>query len=328
MGTNVFGLVIGTVNHHGEVQWIHRADLEVGLASEGFGNLNEEVQRRARNALLQHLQTAILHDITAFYGFGTAALRQWEQASEWLQQTAAGLQETTGSQRQIPCKLIVVTGEQEAEWIRFGLQETGLLKEGPVLVNDIGGGSVELVLCHGSDIHLCLSLPLGMRKLLQQFPIDKPISESNNLLHNPSGKFYRQAYLECYEYLLNQFRSALSQAPLSVQPLRILGTAGPYRTIDQWVRAYTHASDDSEILISRAMCEAFGDAATLSLPEPYPPLHPLSTDAVIHAAALMLALSDAAGSLPIQTTELSMREGALLALFAQRSGINPGAEQK
>jgi len=328
MGTNVFGLLIGTVSPGGAARWIHRADIEVGLASEGFGTLNEAGTRRATLALQQHLQTALAHNVTAFYGFGTAALRQWVHASEWLQQTAAGLQAATASQQQIPCNLTVITGEQEAEWIRFGLHETGLLKDGPVLVNDIGGGSVELVLCHGSQTHLSLSLPLGMRKLLQQFPVDLPTEYINDSPSHPLGKSYRQTYNKCYNYLLEQFTRALSNTLRTVQPLRILGTAGPYSTLDQWVRAYTCAENDSEILISRAMCAAFGDAATLSLSEPYPPLHPLKTDAVIHAAALMLALSDAAGGLPIRITELSMREGALLALFARPSPVNPGAAQK
>jgi exopolyphosphatase/guanosine-5'-triphosphate,3'-diphosphate pyrophosphatase len=327
MGTNVFGLIIGTVNPNGQVHWIHRAEIEAGLALEGFGTLNEAAQKRATNALHQHFQTAVANDVAAFYGFGTAALRQWSEASVWLRQTASGLLAAFPSEQQIPCQLTIVTGEQEAEWIRFGLQETGLLEGGPVLVNDIGGGSVELVLCHGRLTYLSLSLPLGMRKLLQQFPADKPTEDCQNYSRNSLRKFYRQAYLKCYEYLLVQFKRALSETLRTVQPLRILGTAGPYSTLDQWVRAYTLTENDSQILISRAMCAAFGNAATLNLTEPYPPMHPLKTDAVIHAAALMLALSDAAGGLPICTTELSMREGALLALFHHRTFISPWVER-
>lgn len=328
MGTNVFGLVIGTVNPNGEASWFHRTEIEVSLASEGFGSLNEATQRRATNALHQHLQTAIAYDAAAFYGFGTAALRQWDYATVWLNQTAADLQATMASPLQIPCYLSVVTGEQEAEWIRFGLQQTGLLDDGPVLVHDIGGGSVELVLCHGHLTYLSRSLPLGMRKLLRQFPTYNSSEYPGNLPNSPLEKFYRQAYVKCYEFLLNQFQEELSETLLTVQPLRILGTAGPYSTLDQWVRAYTLAQKETKMLITRTMCAAFGDAATLSLPEPYPPLHPLSTDAIIHAAAMMLALSDATGGLPICTTELSMREGALLALILERNSVIPWAEQR
>ncbi|MFM8685943.1 MAG: hypothetical protein ACKODJ_05255 [Bacteroidota bacterium] len=87
--------------------------------------------------------------------------------------------------------------------------------------------------------------------------------------------------------------------------------------MEQWTRAYHFEKNQTSALISRDQCAAFGDAATMRLQGIYPPLHPLPTDAVVHASALMLALSDACGGIPIQTTELSMREGALLALFHQ-----------
>ena len=316
MGTNVFGLAVGTLNSNDSPHWIHRAELEVGLASEGFGILTEAGQKRAETALQHHLQIALDHGATAFYGFGTAALRQWSQAPEWLHRTALTLHNNIPLQQQIPINLAVISGTQEAEWIRYGLQQSGLLENGPVIINDIGGGSVELVLCHGDRTYLALSLPLGMRKLLHQFPIRKPQSHSEDS-QNPPAKsaFYQKAFQECYDFLIREFKGHLGETLAQIQPLRILGTAGPYCTLEQWVRSYLSANHASLTLISRDICAAFGDAATLRLQGKYPPLHPLSTDAVVHASALMLALSDACGGLPIQTTDLSMREGALLALF-------------
>ncbi|MFM7747179.1 MAG: hypothetical protein ACKO7X_04590, partial [Bacteroidota bacterium] len=128
---------------------------------------------------------------------------------------------------------------------------------------------------------------------------------------------YQDAFQQCYNFLLQEFQEHLGQALSQTQALRILGTAGPYRTLEQWTRAYLFDKKRSSALISRDQCAAFGDAATMRLQGIYPPLHPLRTDAVVHASALMLALSDACGGIPIQTTELSMREGALLALFQQ-----------
>jgi len=326
MGTNVFGLVIGTESANRHAQWIHRSEIEVGLASEGFGTLNEAGRKRAENALQQHLQRALHYEVTAFYGFGTSALRLWAQAPEWMNRTAHALQQSIPINQQIPIKFSVISGSQEAEWIRLGLQQSGLLENGPVLINDIGGGSVELVLCHGPRTYLALSLPLGMRKLLQQFPIHKTLIHSKdpqNLSINETC--YQEAFQQCYNFLLREFKEQLGETLAQIQPNRILGTAGPYSTLEQWTRAYLSDNNESEPLISRALCAAFGDAATLRLVGTYPPLRPLSTDAVVHASALMLALSDATGGLPIQTTELSMREGALLAQFHNPYTFTPWA---
>jgi exopolyphosphatase/pppGpp-phosphohydrolase len=318
MGTNVFGLAVGTLSQTGSPHWIHRAELEVGLASEGFGFLTEAGQKRAEAALQLHLQIALDHEATALYGFGTEALRQWDQAPEWLQRTASTLHRNIPHKRRIPIKLSVIPGDLEAEWIRYGLQQSGLLEDGPVLINDIGGGSVELVLCHGPKTYLALSLPLGMRKLLHQFPIrNMPQDPQDAPALASKAASYQVAFQQCYEFLLQEFQEHLGQALSQTQALRILGTAGPYRTLDQWNRAYHFEKNLASALISRDQCAAFGDAATMRLQGIYPPLHPLPTDAVVHASALMLALSDACGGIPIQTTELSMREGALLALFHQ-----------
>jgi len=312
MGTNVFGLVVGTVHQDGRFQWDHRSETEVGLASHGFGTLNETIQRRAETALHRHLQTAIQHQAVAFYGFGTAALRQWDGSTDWLQGVGQRLEQSMDAGQRIPCRLQVVSGEQEAEWIRYGLLQSGLLEDGPVLINDIGGGSVEIVLCHGQQTYFACSLPLGMRKLVQQFPILHPDEYPQSVAPVPH---FRATYDQCYQYLSNEFRMHLGEVLGRIQPLRILGTAGPYRTLDQWARACTQTQNDADFLIPRSLCASFGEAATLTLQGPCPPLHPLATDAVVHAAALMLALSDVTGGLPVQCTDLSMREGALMALF-------------
>ncbi|MFM8316983.1 MAG: hypothetical protein ACKOAV_01235, partial [Bacteroidota bacterium] len=105
MGTNVFGLAVGTLSKTGSPHWIHRAELEVGLASDGFGFLTEAGQKRAEVALQHHLQTALDHEATALYGFGTEALRLWNQAPEWLQRTAPTLHHNIPHQQRIPIKL-------------------------------------------------------------------------------------------------------------------------------------------------------------------------------------------------------------------------------
>jgi hypothetical protein len=98
---------------------------------------------------------------------------------------------------------------------------------------------------------------------------------------------------------------------LAHRPLHIVGTAGPYETLARWAQAYQPEAKQ----ITRSLCQAFGQAATQTLPHPHPSLHPLSTDAIVHASALMLALCDTAQGIPIVVTELSLREGALLTHF-------------
>jgi exopolyphosphatase/guanosine-5'-triphosphate,3'-diphosphate pyrophosphatase len=307
LGTNVFGLVVGTLDTDGVPQWFHRADIEVGLAKDGFGNLSPATLQRAERALQKHTNDAIEHGATVLFGYGTSALRQWPNAESWLQDCGLRLSNQEHQGRRIPCELCTISGETEAETIRYGLQACGLLDQGPVLINDIGGGSVECVLCWKDSVFLAVSLPLGMRKLLRDFPVH--INPTADPAHpqNP----YLRAFEACYTSLRAVFESELGAALMAHRPLHIVGTAGPYETLARWAQAYQPESKQ----ITRSLCQAFGQAATQTLPHPHPSLHPLSTDAIVHASALMLALCDTAQGIPFVVTDLSLREGALLTHF-------------
>ncbi len=307
LGTNVFGLVVGTLDVDGVPQWFHRADIEVGLAKDGFGNLSPATLQRAEAALQKHTNDAIDHGATALFGYGTSALRQWPNAESWLQDCSLRLSNQEHQGRRIPCELCTISGEKEAETIRYGLQACGLLDQGPVLINDIGGGSVECVLCWKDSVFLAVSLPLGMRKLLKDFPVHINPNAGPTHPQNP----YLRAFEECYAYLRAVFESELGPALLAHLPLHIIGTAGPYETLARWAQAYQPEAKQ----ITRSLCQAFGQAATQTLLHPHPSLHPLSTDAIVHASALMLALCDTAQGIPIVVTDLSLREGALLTHF-------------
>ncbi|MFZ9969265.1 MAG: hypothetical protein ACO3GL_05680 [Bacteroidia bacterium] len=307
LGTNVFGLVVGTLKPDGEPAWLHRADIEVGLAADGFGDLSPETLQRAEIALQKHTMDAIEHGATALFGYGTSALRQWPYAESWLNACSLRLSNQEYQGRRIPCELRTISGETEAETIRYGLQACGLLDQGPVLINDIGGGSVECVLCWKNSVFLSVSLSLGMRRLLRDFPILKSIDSKSSTYKNP----YLLAFEACYQYLRQRFESELGPSLRSHPPHHILGTAGPYRTLALWAQGYQPESKQ----ITRSLCQAFGQAATQTLPNPHPALHPLATDAIIHASALMLALSDTAQGIPVVVTDLSLREGALLNHF-------------
>ena len=307
LGTNVFGLVVGTLDANGVPQWFHRADIEVGLAKDGFGNLSPATLQRAEAALQKHTNDAIDHGATALFGYGTSALRQWPNAESWLQDCSLRLSNQEHRARRIPCELCTISGEKEAETIRYGLQACGLLDQGPVLINDIGGGSVECVLCWKDSVFLAVSLPLGMRKLLKDFPVHINPNAGPTHPQNP----YLRAFEECYASLRAVFESELGPALLAHRPLHIIGTAGPYETLARWAQAYQPEAKQ----ITRSLCQAFGQAATQTRPLPHPSLHPLSTDAIVHASALMLALCDTAQGIPIVVTDLSLREGALLTHF-------------
>lgn len=70
-------------------------------------------------------------------------------------------------QRKIGLRVKIISGEEEARLTWLGSQRDLELPPGPRLVVDLGGGSTELVLGEGPDLHTRVSLELGTVRLTE-----------------------------------------------------------------------------------------------------------------------------------------------------------------
>ncbi|MBC7485817.1 MAG: exopolyphosphatase, partial [Cytophagaceae bacterium] len=72
----------------------------------------------------------------------------------------------------------ILSGEQEASWIYEGVKQTGVIpSDHSSLLVDIGGGSVEFVLCNATDILWKQSFEIGGQRLMDKFQHSEPIAE-------------------------------------------------------------------------------------------------------------------------------------------------------
>jgi exopolyphosphatase/guanosine-5'-triphosphate,3'-diphosphate pyrophosphatase len=69
----------------------------------------------------------------------------------------------------------VISGEQEADWVFRGVVTDPKLARAPLLILDVGGGSTEFILCHGSTQYFRQSFRMGTVRLLENLqPADPP----------------------------------------------------------------------------------------------------------------------------------------------------------
>ena len=68
----------------------------------------------------------------------------------------------------------IISGAREAEWAFQGVAANTDLAEKPLLLLDVGGGSTEFILGHGSQKSFAHSFPLGTVRLMEQFPVSDP----------------------------------------------------------------------------------------------------------------------------------------------------------
>ena len=107
----------------------------------------------------------------------------------------------------------IISGEEEARLTWAGAPAGLCLSEGATLVIDLGGGSTELVLGEGSEVHLRTSLEVGSVRLTEAFLKGDPYSTQD------------------LSVMKNYLDTILAEVRLLPKPSNIIGVAGTVTTL-------------------------------------------------------------------------------------------------
>ncbi len=174
LGTNTFHLLIADVTGR-EIKILYRDRIYVRLAQDGIERIGAAPFQRGISALRRFREALSAYGLTDARAFGTAALRTAANAPEFLEQ----VREETGFEVE------VINGVNEARWIYEGVKHAYPITERPVLIMDIGGGSVEFILAASEEIIWSGSFPVGVAVLFRRFHRADPIAaEAVRALHD------------------------------------------------------------------------------------------------------------------------------------------------
>ena len=81
---------------------------------------------------------------------------------------------TSSIERSCGLRTEIISGEQEADWAFEGAATDPTLRESPLLLMDIGGGSGQFIVGQGSRRFFRQSVPMGTVRLLERFPVSDP----------------------------------------------------------------------------------------------------------------------------------------------------------
>ena len=207
MGTNTFHLLVAEISEKGYCI-IHREKLAVKLGMGGInrGFITEGGIQRSMLALQSFKNVIDQLQAQKIYAFGTSALRNARNADEVVHKA----KELTG------IDVNIISGDQEAEFIYLGAKSAMDLSEGVSMVMDIGGGSVEFIICNNDQIFWKESFEIGAQRLLEKFQHHDPISsEEVNALR---------------EHLKNELGS-LMNAMQTYKPSVLIGSSGTFDTL-------------------------------------------------------------------------------------------------
>lgn len=169
MGTNTFHLIIVELLED-DFRVLLREKVAVKIGENGInqGMIIEEAQKRAITTLKRFKSIIDVHSVDEVCATATSAIRNASNGKELVKQ----IEQETGFQTKI------ISGIEEANYIYFGVKKAIKIGPKPQLIMDIGGGSIEFIICTDEKALWMHSFEIGGIRLLEKFHKHDPISES------------------------------------------------------------------------------------------------------------------------------------------------------
>ncbi len=189
LGTNTFHLMIIKGQ---QVLFKESTPAKIGKGGISDGIISEEGIQRALK-ILKHFRQVIDNQGVAsenIFATGTSAIRNAGNKEVFLQRVL----DETG------IKIQVISGDEEAELICLGVKQAMRISE-ISLIMDIGGGSVEFIICKEDRIFWKQSFEIGGQRLMDKFMKSDPISMRSVQMMDD---FFREKLLPlanaCHQY--------------------------------------------------------------------------------------------------------------------------------
>jgi len=292
LGTNTFHLLIVEANGNGAFREIYRKQVYAKLGIGGVEFIIEESFQRGLDTLQSFRAALEAHHVKRVQAYGTAALRTASNGGEFVEM--AMLQ--TG----IPISLI--SGDEEARLIYRGVRLAAPLTGAePVLIMDIGGGSVEFILANETGLLWAQSFPVGVAVLYRSFHRSDPIAP--------------QEIEEVYSFLSAELKPLLDVLK-RIPTRRLIGAAGAFDVVEGMTLSEWPDEACAEIPLDRfpEILKRVVDAtlaerlATPGLPHP-------RADMIVVAFLLIDFVLRHAGIERMEVSHYSMKEGMICELM-------------
>lgn len=208
LGTNTFHiLIIETTSGHPGWRLLFKQRIFVNLAEEGIQLIGPGSWTRGHASLSEFMRLSEEFNVDQVKAVGTAALRIAANAPEFVK----SVRESLGLEVEI------ISGMREAELIAKGVSLALPDRKKPLLILDIGGGSLEFIILVGGKVAFSRSFPLGIAVLHDMFHQSEPIAQAElDALNN----FLRDNLEELYALIPN------------FEGITLVGAAGSFEVIE------------------------------------------------------------------------------------------------
>jgi len=207
LGTNTFHLLIANITGMDyEILVRERISVRIGENGINKGYITKNAQSRALKALKVFKNLIDQHQVEKVYATATSAIRNAKNGRE--------LKEKIREETSIDINII--SGDAEAEYIYHGVKTALPIGPQVSLIMDIGGGSVEFIICNENEIFWKQSFEIGAQRLLDLFHYHDPI--------------YKEEIVKLNEYLEERLQPLFDAVNLYL-PKTLIGSSGTFDTL-------------------------------------------------------------------------------------------------
>ena len=296
LGTNTFNLLIAESQQGrlGRRVLVEEFPVKLGEGGINEGYIAPEAFRRGLQTLKHIAGLLDNYQTVQVLAYATSAIRSAANGGDFI---SAALQETG-------IQIVPVDGDREAELIYKGVR-AGTQLNRPSLIVDIGGGSVELILCDEQKIHWKKSYPIGAARLRERYHQTDPADPADiEQLYHHLDETLADFAAECRVF----------------RPVQLIGSAGAFETFEAIL---THRSgqtkpDGASYLFEKDELEDLLDfliGSTKQQRENLPGLIAFRVDMIVMAAALTKYLMHRTRVEKVLLSTYSLKEGMLSELI-------------
>ncbi|MCS6795354.1 MAG: exopolyphosphatase [Raineya sp.] len=308
IGTNTAHLLVVEVPSQQQIftpfRILHKEKIatKIGEGGISYGFITEPAQERLLKALLQFCEVLEYYAIAPenTLTIATSAFRNASNQKEIIEKIYA----KTG------LRVCVISGEQEAEYIYYGVKAALKIGKGNSLIMDIGGGSVEFILCDSEKMLWKQSFEIGAQRLLDKFMQGEKITETERIALN-----------DFLETTLQPLTEILQIYPADV----LIGCSGTFDTIDDINLIKKHQKLDynaKESAFTQAEFEViFQEFLTKNHAErlAIPGMTPMRADMIVVASCLLDFVLRKYKISQIRVSHYSLKEGVIFKFLQENN---------
>ena len=301
LGTNTFNLLLVKITPSAYYIF-HNEKIPVKIGKDGInqGFITDEAQDRALIALKKYKSIIDREKVSRVYGYATSAFRNAANGEEFRN----FIEKKTGF------SINIIGGDLEAEFIYKGVKTAIDIGGDNSLILDIGGGSVEFIICNREEIFWKQSFDIGAQRLLDWFHSVDPI---------PAKEIER----------LNDFFN-LELQPLKEQiqiykPVCLIGSSGTFDTLSEMEQHQINRfvkGDEAELPLTVSGFEKLYKRIISLKKEDrlkLPGMMPMRVDMIVVATCLVKFVIDTFNIDQLRVSAHSLKEGMISVIQEQMS---------